>query len=126
MDYIGFVHTEAESDPLSDYDLSLDAVKGISIDASRFGNEARMCNDFRGCGERATVELRLREGIWQGKEVTTMSLFSLKEISRGEELLLSYGRGVLFDYQTGIRLIQYTCRLLESKTQRRKKLIHWK
>ena len=38
LDYTGHVHTEAESDPTSDYDLSLSREEGLSIDAARSGS----------------------------------------------------------------------------------------
>lgn len=48
--YLGYVHSNDPSDvdDASDYDLSLDRTAGISVDAANMGNEARMCNDYRG------------------------------------------------------------------------------
>ncbi|GEM12385.1 aminocarboxymuconate-semialdehyde decarboxylase [Rhodotorula toruloides] len=78
-DYLGFVHTEAESDPLSDYDLSLQRtvveevdpetgevvqrVQVVGCDATKMGNEARFVNDYRGVPgfQRPNAVFELRE-----------------------------------------------------------------
>jgi hypothetical protein len=58
--YLGHVHTNSlsDTDPHSDYDLSLDRELGLSVDAAKSGNEARFANDYRGIAERPNAEFR--------------------------------------------------------------------
>jgi hypothetical protein len=99
--YCGEIHSDVRAE--SDYDLSLcrlpspSAVEGvlsIGIDAAKMGNEARFINDYRGVQgvERPNAEFReLREG---GTGELRMSVWSLSEgIKKGEEILVSYGKG---------------------------------
>ncbi|KAJ7293235.1 hypothetical protein C8J57DRAFT_1268463 [Mycena rebaudengoi] len=91
VDYFGEIHCEERKD--SDYDLSLfrDPTLGINvgIDANKMGNESRFVNDYRGIQDKpnavfvdrmASGELRI--GIW-----------SSRNIKKGEEILVSYGKG---------------------------------
>ncbi|KAI8852974.1 hypothetical protein BC829DRAFT_355193, partial [Chytridium lagenaria] len=94
LDYMGIVHSESTASPSSDYSLSFDRRFGLSIDAEKSGNEARMINDYRGVpkAQRATVEFQVYRDFRTG--VVRMGIFSLsKPIAAGEELLLSYGKG---------------------------------
>lgn len=99
MDYVGVVHTEAETNEASDYDISLDREDGISVDASTAGNEARMCNDYRGVASRPNASFERRTSssspeTHRSKDVPVrMALYSLVEIKRGDEVLVSYGKG---------------------------------
>lgn len=108
LDYMGVVHTDQEADPDSDYDITLDGgaitmVKNletgeekeermpISIDAWKWGNEGRMVNDYRGIGDKPNVQFD--EHIVQGEQ--RIGIFVMdKEIQKGEELLVSYGKGM--------------------------------
>jgi SET domain-containing protein len=98
LDYLGYYHTAEESDATSDYDISLDRESGVAIDAQNMGNEGRFVNDYRGVPgkSRANAEFKtrkmsgkgggegqLRMGVWVGP----------KDIKKGEELLVSYGKG---------------------------------
>ncbi|KAB8294090.1 hypothetical protein EYC80_009544 [Monilinia laxa] len=102
---------EVERHEKSDYDLSLDREGGIGVDAQGNGNEARFINDFRGVtigGERARVNAEFKE-IWDGgRGERGMGVWVLGEkagggkgkgagkwkgIRKGEEILVSYGRG---------------------------------
>lgn len=94
LDYIGLYHTAGESDEHSDYDISLDRESGVAVDAAAGGNEGRFVNDYRGVPgrdgrganvvfENRRVDGQLRVGIRVGG----------KEIRKGEELLISYGKG---------------------------------
>lgn len=58
--YLGLVHCNSLSDtnPNSDYDLSLDRDIGLSVDAALCGNESRNANDYRGIAERPNAEFR--------------------------------------------------------------------
>jgi hypothetical protein len=83
----------------SNYDLSLDRESGIGIDADKRGNEARFINDYRGVAERPNAEFkevwderggRRGMGVWvlpEGKSGRN------RGIKKGEEVLVSYGRG---------------------------------
>lgn len=104
LQYRGEIHAALmndASDPhaQSDYDLGLDREHGIGIDAARKGNEARFINDYRGIAEKPNAEFKelwdeVRKergiGIWvlgPGKKS------KVRGIRKGEEILVSYGRG---------------------------------
>jgi hypothetical protein len=83
----------------SDYDLSLDREHGIGIDADKRGNEARFINDYRGIADKPNAEFK---EIWdERRKERGMGVWVLKEgksgkakgIRKGEEILVSYGRG---------------------------------
>lgn len=119
IDYVGVIHSRTPplkqtatgwTDPheKSDYDLSLircmstspspDATNqipvlvDIGIDADKFGNAARMINDYRGVAAKPNVEFRQ---VWD--EVTgwaKMEVWALSEgLKKGDEVLISYGKG---------------------------------
>ena len=96
LDYFGEVHSDERVQ--SDYDLCISrwsdeegGVVSIGIDAQFMGNEARFINDYRGTGSlRANAEFRdriaggeLRMSVWSGP----------KGLKKGEEILMSYGKG---------------------------------
>lgn len=105
--YIGIIKSrsrwidEAAVESDSDYELSLvkkvvdidgrSRLVDISVDAQNAGNLARLTNDYRGIASRPNVEFRqvvAPGGMW------VMEIWTLeREIKRGEELLLSYGKG---------------------------------
>lgn len=90
LDYLGYVHTAAESDESSNYDIVLDKDTGIAIDAQRCGCEARMVNDYRGICERPNVQFDDR---YVGDELR-IAIFTMSEpISAGTELCINYGKG---------------------------------
>ncbi|KAF8864848.1 hypothetical protein BDZ45DRAFT_495015 [Acephala macrosclerotiorum] len=83
----------------SNYDLSLDREHGIGIDADKKGNEARFINDYRGIAEKPNAEFK---EVWDEKRKERgMGVWVLPEgksgkgkgIRKGEEILVSYGRG---------------------------------
>ncbi|KAF4301448.1 hypothetical protein GTA08_BOTSDO10789 [Botryosphaeria dothidea] len=102
--YLGLFHTRADADPASDYDLSLDRELGIGVDATCMGNEARFINDYRGVGPPGP-NAEFREAwvdVGSGRLERRMGVFVLsvgksgkraKGIARGEEILVSYGKG---------------------------------
>ena len=104
IQYLGEIHAstpEAHSDPHahSDYDLSIDREHGIGIDAANMGSEARFINDYRGVAEKPNAEFR---EIWdERRKERGMAVCVLREgksgkgkgIRKGEEILVSYGRG---------------------------------
>jgi len=103
ISYLGFVHLAQESDPNSNYDLSLDRDLGIGIDATKMGNEARMINDYRGVREKGpNAEFRDVWVIDEGRTEKRIAVYVLsagksgkraKGIAKGEEILVSYGKG---------------------------------
>ncbi|KIW05655.1 uncharacterized protein PV09_03521 [Verruconis gallopava] len=110
--YVGVVHTEEDSDCTSDYDLSLDRELGVGIDAAKAGNEARFINDYRGISAKGP-NAEFRE-VWvdRGKDVyeRRMAVFVLPAgksgkrasgIRKGEEILVSYGKGFWKERQAG-------------------------
>jgi len=108
--YLGYVHGKTDTDPNSDYDLSLDRDLGIGVDASKMGNEARFINDFRGVADDPNAEFR---EVWvdssSGHLEKMMAVFVLpagrsgkraKGIGKGEEILVSYGKGFWAERQS--------------------------
>lgn len=105
--YIGVIKSrsrwmdEPEVPSDSDYELSLvkklvdvdgrQRLVDISVDAQTSGNLARLTNDYRGIGSRPNVEFRqvVTPGGMLGMEIWTLE----REVKRGDELLLSYGKG---------------------------------
>lgn len=91
----------------SDYDLWLDRDGDLAVDAARAGNEARFVNDYRGVprreGRKANAEFKVVWDLRVGERC--MAVFVLPAgkravgrartvgIARGEEVLVSYGRG---------------------------------
>lgn len=104
LQYIGEIHAppqDATKDPHaeSNYDLSLDREHGIGIDADQKGNEARFINDYRGIAEKPNAEFK---EVWdERRKEKGMGVWVLPEgksgkgkgIRKGEEVLVSYGRG---------------------------------
>ncbi|KAM0791735.1 hypothetical protein ACM66B_004003 [Microbotryomycetes sp. NB124-2] len=121
-DYIGVVHTDLDSDPTSEYDLSLErrtispstsdglAVAPtdtkderdapwtvVAIDATKAGNEARFVNDFRGVANKPNAVFELRE--WRdcktGQVVgRRMAIWAgPKGVDKNAEICVSYGKG---------------------------------
>lgn len=102
--YLGLVHSAEETDPTSDYDLSLDRELGVGIDASKMGNEARMINDYRGVREQGpNAEFRdCWVDVGKGRMEKRIAVYVLnagksgkrtKGIAKGGEILVSYGKG---------------------------------
>ncbi|CAK1367078.1 hypothetical protein CB0940_10407 [Cercospora beticola] len=111
--YLGLVHTNSlsDTDPHSDYDLSLDREIGLSVDASTMANESRCANDYRGVAERPNAEFRdcyvqvpsekRADGVRWERRVGIFVLSAGKVgnakrrrgILKGEEVLVSYGKG---------------------------------
>ena len=110
--YLGLVHAQDDADPDSNYDLSLDRELGLAIDATRTGNEARFINDFRGIGTGPNAEFR---DVWinasNGMVEKRIAVFSLragksgkkaKGIAKGDEILVSYGKGFWQERQNAL------------------------
>jgi hypothetical protein len=103
LPYLGYVHDQTDNDETSDYDLSLDRELGIGVDASKMGNEARFINDYRGVATRANAEFRdICVDIGNRKVEKRVGVFVLSAgksgkrsqgIGKGEEILVSYGKG---------------------------------
>jgi hypothetical protein len=109
--YMGEVHLNSlsDTDPHSDYDLNLDRELGLSVDASRCGNESRHANDYRSIAERPNAEFRdcfiqvksakRTDGTrWErrvGIFVLPAGKAGLRKggIKAGEEILVNYGKG---------------------------------
>lgn len=109
--YLGHVHTNSlsDTDPRSDYDLSYDRELGLSIDGAKSGNEARFANDYRTIADRPNSEFRdcfvqvkstkRADGLKWERRVGIFVLSAgkagkrKKGIEKGEEILVSYGKG---------------------------------
>ncbi|KAK4230131.1 putative set domain-protein [Podospora fimiseda] len=110
LPYIGELHSSLPNPSYdyssSDYDLWVDREGDVAVDASRMGNEARFVNDFRGVPgkmeggkSKANAEFKV---VWdERRKERVMGVFVLGEgksgkvkgIRKGEEILVSYGRG---------------------------------
>jgi hypothetical protein len=103
LPYLGYVHDQTDLDEASDYDLSLDREFGIGVDASKMGNEARFINDYRGVATAPNAEFRdIYVEAPAAKVEKRVGVFVLsagksgkraKGIGRGQEILISYGKG---------------------------------
>ncbi|KNG45614.1 putative set-like protein [Stemphylium lycopersici] len=103
LPYLGYVHDQSDTNEASDYDLSLDRELGIGVDASDTGNEARFINDYRGVSLAPNAEFRdIYVDTGNGKVEKRVGVFVLsagksgkraKGIGRGQEILVSYGKG---------------------------------
>ncbi|KAF1949293.1 hypothetical protein CC80DRAFT_555500 [Byssothecium circinans] len=103
LPYLGYVHGPTDLDEQSDYDLSLDREQEVGVDASRMGNEARFINDYRGISNSPNAEFRdISVDVGNGGVEKRMGVFVLsagksgkraKGIGKGEEILVSYGKG---------------------------------
>ncbi|KAK5168806.1 uncharacterized protein LTR77_006115 [Saxophila tyrrhenica] len=109
--YMGHIHTNSlsDTDPHSDYDLSLDRELDLSVDAARSGNEARFANDYRGIAERPNAEFRdclikvkseKRAGGTKWERRVGIFVMSAGKagkrkagIKAGEEITVTYGKG---------------------------------
>lgn len=90
----------ADPHAASDYDLSLDRELQLAIDAQRKGNEARFINDYRGVADRPNAEFK---EVWDPRRRERgMAVWVLGEgrsgkgrggVKKGDEILVSYGRG---------------------------------
>ncbi|KJZ73192.1 hypothetical protein HIM_07389 [Hirsutella minnesotensis 3608] len=94
--YLGRVHGGAASSADSDYDLWLDKDADLAVDAAGEGNEGRFVNDYRGVKDRANAEFgpvwcerwgQVCVGVWVTKGKNS------KGIKKGDEILVSYGKG---------------------------------
>lgn len=99
--YMGEIHGAETGHEESDYDLSIDRDTGVAVDASRAGNEARFVNDYRGVPGKTGPNAEFKE-VWDGRRgERAMGVWVLaagkagknKGIKKGEEILISYGRG---------------------------------
>ncbi|KAF2115278.1 hypothetical protein BDV96DRAFT_612654 [Lophiotrema nucula] len=103
LPYLGYVHGKADTDENSDYDLSLDRDHALGVDASKMGNEARFINDYRSISANPNAEFRdISIDIGKGLVEKRIGVFVLsagksgkraKGIAKGEEILVSYGKG---------------------------------
>lgn len=103
LPYLGYVHDQTDADEESDYDLSLDRELAIGVDASKMGNEARFINDYRGIAAAPNAEFRdIFVDLGNCRVQKRVGVFVLsagksgkraKGISRGQEILVSYGKG---------------------------------
>jgi hypothetical protein len=90
----------------SDYDLSLLRLSAsetrnpfpgyhisIGVNAAKMGNAARMVNDYRGIPGVVAPNAEFRQGRGAGGELR-MEVWSLKcGVEKGQEVLVSYGKG---------------------------------
>ncbi|KAG1148598.1 hypothetical protein G6F37_004447 [Rhizopus arrhizus] len=90
IDYLGVVEYEDGYESTSDYVLKYGT--DLSIDAGRCGNEARFCNDFRGCGPEPNV--CFMNYLDENTNHIKVGIFvnGNRKIKKGDELLVTYGK----------------------------------
>ena len=93
IDYVGFVEIEANESKTSDYIIHF--VDALSCDAEHIGNEARFINDYRNINDQGPNVKFLNYKSDKGRHATLrLGVFSCsKPIKKGQELLVSYGKG---------------------------------
>jgi hypothetical protein len=96
--YLGRTHTSFTTAIKSDYDLWLDREADLAVDASLQGNEARFVNDYRGVKDKPNAEFGVGwSETWNELIVGFWVLGKAGEkkggIRKGEEILVSYGKG---------------------------------
>jgi SET domain-containing protein len=89
LDYCGIVSLHDKVSETSDYSMKF--VGNLAMDAEKYGNEARMINDYRGIQEKPNAEFDHyvdQKGIWR------VGVFALsQDIPKNSEILVSYGKG---------------------------------
>lgn len=112
---MGIYHaaTTADTDPTSDYDLSLrhGSDLHIGIDACKAGNEARMTNDYRGVKSAPnarfdsyvtpTGEIRMGIFVIGSRDALKRRGGAHDGIKKGHEILVSYGKSFWQSRATG-------------------------
>ncbi|OBZ89462.1 hypothetical protein A0J61_02470 [Choanephora cucurbitarum] len=90
IDYLGVVEYQDGYEATSDYVLKYSV--DLSIDAGRCGNEARFCNDFRGCGPEPNV--CFMNYMDEKTKHIKVAIFvnGNRKIKKGDELLVTYGK----------------------------------
>lgn len=88
LDYKGVITSEEYASQASDYILHFDGE--YSIDAQWKGNEARFLNDYRGIQAKQDVQFQLYR---DSDSIVHMGVFSIKEIKKGQEICINYGKG---------------------------------
>ncbi|EHK23685.1 uncharacterized protein TRIVIDRAFT_220935 [Trichoderma virens Gv29-8] len=108
--YLGRLHGRATTSEESDYDLWLDREMDVAVDAAREGNEGRFVNDYRGIEGKERANARFGNvfcekwgevcvGVWavgggsKAKGDGKKKKKSEGGIKKGEEILVSYGKG---------------------------------
>ncbi|KAJ3177092.1 hypothetical protein HDU85_006018 [Gaertneriomyces sp. JEL0708] len=100
LDYNGMVHLPATASSTSDYILSFDRMTGLSVDAATAGNEARFVNDFRGVAKQPNVAFEVYRDT---RGEVKMGIWTLgSKVAKGEELLVSYGKGFWRERGVGV------------------------
>lgn len=104
LPYLGEYHpADSAAHATSDYDLWLDRDAEVAVDAARMGNEARFVNDYRGVPGAVKPNAEFCE-VWDLRRGEKgMAVFVLPVgkkakgkgggIAKGEEILISYGKG---------------------------------
>ncbi|KAI8912593.1 hypothetical protein EDD86DRAFT_245480 [Gorgonomyces haynaldii] len=87
LDYIGQVYHESQVSQTSDYVIHF--FNEFSIDAEKRGNNGRFVNDYRGIGQKPNSKFDL---YFRNKQLR-IGIFSVTEIPKGSEILVSYGKG---------------------------------
>jgi hypothetical protein len=103
MQYTGLVSPSSLASDSSNYTLSF--LKSYTIDAETMGNQSRFMNDYRGVPDptaNATSTATYNgpcvafDEYWDADPNSAgfkMGIFTIKEIRKGQEILINYGKG---------------------------------
>ena len=96
LNYVGCVDLYSKANDSSNY--SMNYIRGIHglpdlvIDAEKMGNESRFINDSRGISDKPNAKFELYKD--KSSRTVQVGVWVLKnKISKGEEILVSYGKG---------------------------------
>jgi len=104
IDYHGVVTTSSDASQTSDYTLAFGERNELAIDAEKQGNEARMCNDFRGTSRKANAKFDV---YVDERGDTKLAIFATDTIPKGCEVLISYGKS-FWKNRVGTDLADFT------------------
>ena len=92
-DYRGVVTLTEDESKTSEYTLAfVETGVRLTLDAEKSGNEGRFVNDFRGTGVGKKANVRFASYV-DARGCTCMGVYAIRDLAKGEECLLSYGKG---------------------------------
>ena len=96
------VHKSMSESDAQSLDNAVEALKldeeenptALYLDSRYWGNESRFVNDYRGIAERPNVEFRsfIQLDPTDRSEKFQMGLFTTKQVRKGQELVVNYGK----------------------------------
>ncbi len=97
LDYVGQVVLDSQASQTSDYTMSfvkgLTGIQDLAIDAEKAGNEARFINDYRGIAQEPNAQFQNYRNALGKVCVGVWVLKRAGKIKKGDEIMVSYGKG---------------------------------